>query len=166
MKLTIIPSDGAVYENGVCYSNLTWEGTPANVHALQWNSDAPFTVDDVVYYGWIEFNDGASNDNISVLPLWAGNAELAWDAAANPPPPPPPTPEEIQEQNKAQASSLLQQTDWTATVDIANPQYSNPYLMNQNDFLAYRSQVREIAVNPPTTLVDVWPTLPTEQWSS
>lgn len=156
MKLSIIPPDGTVCENGVCYTDLTWEGTPANVHALQWDNGT----------GWIEFNDGTPNEDITVLPLWAGNAELAWDAAANPPPPPAPTPEEIQAQNKAEASSLLQQTDWTATVDIANPQYSNPYLMNQDDFLAYRSAVRAIAVNPPTTPVTVWPTLPTEQWSS
>lgn len=156
MKLTIIPSDGAVCENGVCYSGLSWEGTPANVHALQWDNGA----------GWIEFNDGTPNEDITVLPQWALNAEAAWDAAANPPPPPAPTPEEIQAQNKSEASQLLSATDWTATVDISNPQYSNPYLMNQDDFLAYRSAVRAIAVNPPTTPVTVWPTLPTEQWSS
>jgi len=68
--------------------------------------------------------------------------------------------------NKAQAQSLLQATDWTATVDINNPQYSNPYLMNQDEFLAYRSTVRAIAVNPPDTEVTNWPTLPTEVWSS
>lgn len=157
MRLTIIPSDGAVYENGVSYTGLSWEGTPPNVHALQWFDSNT---------GWIEFNDGTPNEDITVLPQWALNAEAAWDAAANPPPPPAPTPEEIQAQNKAEASSLLQQTDWTATVDISNPQYSNPYLMNQDDFLAYRSAVRAIAVNPPTTPVTVWPTLPTEQWSS
>ena len=60
-----------------------------------------------------------------------------------------PTPEEIQAQNKQQATTLLSQTDWTATVDINNPQYSNPYLANQNEFLSYRSTVRVIAVNPP-----------------
>ena len=114
----------------------------------------------------IEFNDGTPNQAINVLPPWATNACAAWTAAANPPPPPTPTPEEIQAQNKAAATSLLQATDWTATVDIANPQYSNPYLMNQDEFLAYRSTVRDIAVYPPTTLVTVWPTLPTEQWSS
>lgn len=76
---------------------------------------------------------------------------------------PVPTP---QQQNKSTASQLLSETDWTATVDISNPQYSNPYLMNQNDFLSYRSQVRQIAVNPPTTLVTNWPTKPTEIWSS
>lgn len=67
--------------------------------------------------------------------------------------------------NKAEAQSLLQATDWTATVDISNPQYSNPYLVNQDAFLAYRSAVRAIAVNPPDTEI-TWPTLPTEQWSA
>ena len=74
--------------------------------------------------------------------------------------------QQIAAQNKATASQLLSQTDWTCTVDITNPQYSNPYLTNQDAFLAYRSQVRAIAVNPPTTLVTDWPTLPAEQWSN
>ena len=65
---------------------------------------------------------------------------------------------------KQEAQRLLQATDWTATVDISNPQYSNPYLMNQDAFLAYRSAVRAIAVNPVAD--PVWPTLPTEQWSA
>lgn len=72
--------------------------------------------------------------------------------------------EEMQRQtNKATAESLLQATDWTATVDINDPQYSNPYLDNQPEFLAYRSDVRKIAVNPPVT-VDAWPTIPEEVW--
>ena len=66
--------------------------------------------------------------------------------------------------NKQQAESLLQQTDWTATVDIADPQYSDPYLMNQAEFLAYRSVVRQIAVNPPTTQA-VFPEMPKNVWS-
>ena len=77
---------------------------------------------------------------------------------------PPPEPD-YSAQNKAQAESLLQETDWTATIDIADPAYSNPYLMNQDEFLAYRSQVRAIAVNPPTTLV-MFPEKPQEIWSS
>lgn len=80
------------------------------------------------------------------------------------------TPEEVaqrQEQakqaNKEQAESLLQATDWTATIDINDPQYSNPYLGNQPAFLSYRSNVRKIAVNPPIT-VDAWPVKPEEEW--
>jgi hypothetical protein len=67
--------------------------------------------------------------------------------------------------NKNQAVLLLQQTDWTCTVDITDPEYSNPYLMNQPEFLAYRSEVRQIAVNPPAT-VDTWPVLPQSIWST
>ena len=71
----------------------------------------------------------------------------------------------VRQNNKTQAESLLQATDWTATIDIADPQYSNPYLMNQNAFLAYRSQVRQIAINPPI-VVEPWPVKPDEVWSS
>lgn len=67
------------------------------------------------------------------------------------------------QQNKDQATQLLQATDWTATVDINNPQYSNPYLGNQPEFLSYRSQVRQIAVNPPITVTS-WPSKPSELW--
>lgn len=71
--------------------------------------------------------------------------------------------EQAKQANKQQAEQLLQQTDWTATVDIADPQYSNPYLGNQTEFLAYRSAVRQIAVNPPVT-VETWPVKPEEVW--
>jgi hypothetical protein len=73
--------------------------------------------------------------------------------------------QEIQFQNKAQAKSLLQATDWTCTVDITNPQYSNPYLANQDEFLTYRSQVRQVAVNPPIDPV-TFPPQPDEVWAS
>jgi hypothetical protein len=72
--------------------------------------------------------------------------------------------EQIAAQNKATATSLLQETDWTCTVDITNPEYSNPYLANQPEFLAYRSTVRSIAVNPPTTPA-VFPEQPQEIWA-
>lgn len=81
-------------------------------------------------------------------------------------PPEGPSEEQIKAQNKALASQLLADTDWTATVDIADQRYSNPYLVNQGDFISYRSQVRKIAVNPPSTLVTAWPVKPTEVWSS
>lgn len=73
--------------------------------------------------------------------------------------------QQIASQNKATATQLLQETDWTCTVDITNPEYSNPYLMNQDAFLAYRSQVRQIAINPPITPA-VFPEKPQEIWSS
>jgi len=74
--------------------------------------------------------------------------------------------QQVQAQNKNQASQLLTNTDWTAIPSVSDPAQSNPYLVNQAAFLSYRSQVRAIAVSPPTTPVTTWPTLPTEQWSS
>ena len=64
---------------------------------------------------------------------------------------------------KKQASELLYATDWTTIPDVADPA-NNPYLMNQADFIAYRNQVRQLAVNPVVS--PVFPTKPTEQWSS
>ena len=65
---------------------------------------------------------------------------------------------------KQQATLLLQATDWTSIADVGDPTKANPYLINQAEFIAYRSTVRGYAVNP---VVDpVFPTAPTEQWSS
>ena len=149
MRLTIIPSDGAVYGNGVCYSDLTWEGTPANVHALQWDNGT----------GWIEFNDGTFNEDIETLPLWAANAELAWTEANTPKPPKPPT----AEQNKGTAMGLLQTTDWVNEPDVIDPARS-PHLTNQSDFLDYRSQVRQYAVYPVAGEI-IWPVEPKAIWA-
>lgn len=65
---------------------------------------------------------------------------------------------------KQQASNLLSATDWTSIADVANPTVSNPYLMNQSEFLSYRSQVRALAVNPVVN--PTFPPVPTAQWSS
>jgi len=79
-------------------------------------------------------------------------------------PPPAPTPEDIQAQNKQQATALLQQTDWTTIPDVADSVLSDPYLTNTAEFAAYRSNVRKIAVNPPTTPA-VFPPVPEEVWA-
>lgn len=65
---------------------------------------------------------------------------------------------------KKQAKELLYETDWTSIPDVGNPDASNPYLVNQAAFIAYRSQIRALAINPVVN--PVWPTQPTEQWSS
>ena len=147
MKLTIIPSDGAVYEDGFCYLNLVWEGTPPNVHALQWQDVA----------GWIEYVD-QPNEDITVLPEWADNAMAAWTVANTPIPPLPPTAAE----NQATATGILNSTDWTTIADVASP-INNPYLANQDEFLAYRNEIRKIAVYPTAGYL-VWAIPPTEVW--
>jgi hypothetical protein len=68
MRLTIIPSDKSVYKDGLCYSNLIWQGTPNNIHALQWFDNN----------GWIELTDSI-NQSITELPEWAVNALNSWE---------------------------------------------------------------------------------------
>ena len=148
MKLTIIPSDGAVYEDEVAYSDLVWEGTPPTARALQWQDVA----------GWIEYTD-QPNEDIVVLPEWADNAMAAWTVANTPPPPVPPT----AEQNKTTASQLLANTDQTTIPDIANPVVNDPYLANQDEFITYRNEIRKIAVYPTAGDL-VWATPPIEVW--
>lgn len=162
MQLTIIPSDKIVYEDGISYAPLDMSGVPLDVHALQF--------DNVTNIGWIEFITDAEgntpvNQEITSLPDWAITCEQEWATADyNAKNPPPPTPAEALFKCKSQAASLLSQTDWTAIPDVADPLKSNPYLMNQPEFVAYRSTVRNYAVNP---VVDpVWPVVPTEQWSN
>lgn len=62
---------------------------------------------------------------------------------------------------KKQASQLLYETDWTTIPDVANPENS-PYLVNQADFIAWRNQVRALAVNPVAD--PIFPTKPNEVW--
>jgi len=73
--------------------------------------------------------------------------------------------QQIQAQNSAQAQQLLSATDWTAIASVADPAVSTPHLTNQADFLSYRSAVRAIGVNPPTTPA-TFPTVPAATWSS
>jgi hypothetical protein len=68
------------------------------------------------------------------------------------------------DQNANQAKQILTNTDWTSIADVADPAKSNPYLVNQAEFIAYRSTIRNIAVNP--TWDAVFPTAPTEVWST
>jgi hypothetical protein len=76
-----------------------------------------------------------------------------------------PTPAEIQSANKSKASNLLFDTDWTTIPDVANSSLSNPYLSNVAEFVAYRNQVRGIAVNPPTTPA-TFPVKPEAKWTT
>jgi hypothetical protein len=77
---------------------------------------------------------------------------------------PGPTPENLIDMCKLTASQLLYETDWTTISDVADPAKSKPYLTNQAEFAAYRSTIRNYAVNPVVN--PVWPTKPTSQWSS
>ena len=72
MKITIIPSDQAVYKDGVSYFDLTLNSIPIDVHALQWDNNA----------GHIEYkNHVKPNEFISSLPQWANDAVVIWQQA-------------------------------------------------------------------------------------
>jgi hypothetical protein len=88
-----------------------------------------------------------------------------WLAQGNKPlAPGQPTPEQLIAECKETATNILSATDWTAIPDVADPLKSNPYLMNQDEFVAYRSTIRNYAVNPVAD--PIWPTPPVEQWSN
>jgi hypothetical protein len=149
MKLTIIPTDGAVYQDSVVYLNLEWNGTPAGVHALQWQD----------IEGWIEYTDpNTPNETITSLPNWADNAMDAWNIANTPKPIPPITAVD----NKLKASALLKETDWVTLPDVLDTTIL-PYLTNQAEYLVYRAALRVIVVEP----IDgdmIFPVKPTSQW--
>ena len=98
----------------------------------------------------------------SLLQGQSEGLQIVADAQGYPilitPVPVPPT----AEQNKATASQLLTNTDWTTIPDVANP-INDPYLANQDAFIAYRNVIRAIAVYPPAGDI-VWATPPTEIW--
>lgn len=73
--------------------------------------------------------------------------------------------EDLQQENKNKADQILSETDWISIPAVGDPQQSNPYLVNQTEWLAYRSQIRNISVNTPNIEIE-WPTAPTEQWSN
>jgi len=119
---------------------------------------------------YAEFNEehpagiNATDPYAHIQEIWTKGVAGEYGPIAEYVPPAPPGPPSA-EQNKLTAEHFLAETDWTATESISNPAVSNPYLMNQADFLAYRSAVREIAVNPVAGNI-VWPVKPNEQWSS
>lgn len=68
------------------------------------------------------------------------------------------------EANKSAAMRLLQQTDWVEMPSVSDTSLT-PHLLNKADFIAYRTALRAIAVNPPGTEA-VFPAAPAEQWST
>lgn len=102
-----------------------------------------------------------------IIAVQSDTASIGWtyvDGVFIAPPTPAPTPEELIALCKSTAQAILSNTDWTAIPDVADPLKSNPYLANQPEFVAYRSTIRNYAVNPVEN--PTWPTAPTEQWST
>lgn len=72
--------------------------------------------------------------------------------------------EQQRQQNKQQAESLLQASDWVEYASVRDVNRT-PHLTNGDAWDDYRVALRGIAVNPPIT-VDVWPVKPDEEWSN
>ena len=120
----------------------------------------------VIDYGAAPSNPPPGFDE-PIIAVQSDTAQIGWtyvDGVFIAPYVPPPTPEELIAQCKQTATGILNATDWTSIPDVADPTKSNPYLINQAEFIAYRSTIRNYAVNPVAN--PVWPTQPTEQWSN
>lgn len=150
MWQTIIKKDNTVYINYIA-KTVDCSALPADFHALQWDSDKKT--------GWIEkINlDGATiNEPIDNIDAY----QFYFDEWNKPEPPlPPPT----AEQNSKKAEFLLQETDWVNQPDVYD-QSVNPHLLNRDEFLTYRSQVRQYVVYPVAGDIN-WPVKPTAVWS-
>ena len=150
MRMTIVMPDNAVGVDGHFYDTLSLSEVPTEVRALQWADTS----------GWLEFYDSRPNETINTLPKWAGDIHQQWvhEDAKNAPVEPP-----ISEINKMGAAIRLAASDWSALPDVADPTKSNPYLGNQTQFTSYRSQLRAMYTNPPSTPA-VYPDAPKAVW--
>jgi hypothetical protein len=74
--------------------------------------------------------------------------------------------QQLRAANKQQASQLLLDTDWTELPSVTNTELT-PHLINQQQFIEYREQLRAIAINPPIEIADTeWPNKPRSVWST
>ena len=123
-------------------------------------------------YGWLSATpiEGRSTEVVPMQP--EGNKRpnftgYEWILLTYYPPIPlPPTvPPPSAQQNAEQANAILDATDWTSIPAVANPEQSSPYLTNQSEWLYYRSNIRDISLDPPEGNI-YWPTPPQELWSN
>jgi hypothetical protein len=80
------------------------------------------------------------------------------------PPPPPSEAPDISQYTKEAAIRKLGYTDWVEIPSVGDVN-NTPHLVNKNEFIAYRNELRKIALNP-TSLVGPMPEKPVEQWSN
>ena len=126
----------AIIQNGVVVNIIDYETTPTNPPP-GFDDTYSCVQSDTAEIGYTYENEVFTNPNPVVL----SNQQLL-------------------EICKIQAQALLQATDWSTLSDVTT---GTPKLTNQADFLAYRSQVRALAINP--VINPTFPTLPTEQWA-
>lgn len=135
----VFPQTTTAIENGYSLAPVTYESEPQydrSTHVCSQNAE-PTLMDGVWTLGW----------TVSEM---TPEQKQAYDDGQR-------------TSNKTRAMALLQETDWTEIPSVSNISLT-PHLTNYSDFIAYRTALRAIAVNPP--IAAVWPTKPTEQWSS
>jgi hypothetical protein len=146
MKITVVVLDELVCIDSLCYRNIDMSLVPNNIHALQWNGSV----------GHIEYTN-LVNENIVSLPSWIDGLIDAWNSIDyNEKNPPSPTPEQIQQDNLFKAAEKLQESDWAVLPDVN--------LVNKEEWLSYRSFLRNIRSNPPLTEV-TFPVAPSIVWA-
>jgi hypothetical protein len=114
----------------------------------------------------IVVNTTVADESYAKLQGWIlliQNVGIGWsyiDGVFYPPVVPVPTPEQIQAQNKQQASTLLLETDWVELPSVSDIN-NIPYLLNKAEFIDYRIALRVIVVNPINA---VFPVKPISEW--
>jgi hypothetical protein len=161
MKLSIIPSDKAVYKDGLCYLDLDLSSVniPVDIHALQWDNNA----------GHIEYKNNVKlAEAIDTLPSWANEAYKIWvnadtkaKAAAalleqeNPVIPATLTDSQKLDLIKIDRNARLAACDWTQLSDVPNT-------VNKEAWATYRQALRDFPNNPSLNVDSpVWPAPPT-----
>lgn len=143
MKISIIVEDKFVSVDGVPFSNLIWEGTPDDVHALQWKNDS----------GWIEYIDKSKvNEVIDELPVWAQNAYNCWLNKYNEPPELLPT----IEQNIHSAKDMINRVSWIHDKDILEPREGAYILQNRDVFEEFINKMNDFIDNPSAGPQDIF----------
>jgi hypothetical protein len=152
MQLTIIVPDSVVGVDKKFFDGFDMTQVPSEVRALQWADTQ----------GQLEFFDYRSNETLVALPVWAEALYQQWLVVEERNKPPEPS---ALMENKAKAAIYLSASDWAVLPDIANPATANPYLANQAEFAAYRSQLRAMYVSPTDGPV-VFPETPKAVWQT
>lgn len=133
----IFPQTEIAISNGYSLVPVTWLPQPSYDHSTEICTQdmQPQLVDGSWAIGW------------TITPMTAEQQQEALDQTIA--------------ANKAQATSLLQATDWVEIPSVSDTN-NTPHLVNKAEFMAYRLALRAIAVNP--TASPDWPMLPTERW--
>ncbi len=156
MRVTIITTDQYCAVDGEGYYGVDMSSVPLDQYAVQWYET----------WGEVEYRtvDGYKPPNTRIDSIEPYQPVLdSWAVKKyehdNPPYVPPTAAE-----NKAKASSLLYETDWTQIPSVSDPALSNPYLINADEFANYRNQLRAYVFEPVAGDL-VWPIQPNPIWA-